>query len=396
MRRPRIASLVAIAAMSLPLLAGTTTPVAASPRTTPRLGTQLAELKGSDTATYNFFGGSVAISGTTAVVGAPGHARGAGRAYVFTRTAGAWKPTAELKGSDTVAGDLFGGSVAISGTTVVVGAEDHALAAGRAYVFTKVAGVWKQAAELKGSDTVAADTFGSSVAVSGTTVVVGAEGRASFAGRVYLFTKARAGWKQAAQLKGTDTVASDYYSDSVAISGTTVVVGAENHAHFAGRAYVFTKVDGVWKQTAELKGSDTVARNYFGDSVAISGTTVMVGASSQVGKASRAYVFTKAGAGWKQADALKGSDTVAGDGFGWSVGISGTTAVVGAPYYRKKAGRAYVFTKSAGVWKQTAALEGSDTVSGNVFGFVAISGTTAVVGAPDYHNFAGRAYVFEV
>ena len=344
MRRPRIASLVAIAAMSLPLLAGTTTPVAASPRTTPRLGTQLAELKGSDTATYNFFGGSVAISGTTAVVGAPGHARGAGRAYVFTRTAGAWKPTAELKGSDTVAGDLFGGSVAISGTTVVVGAEDHALAAGRAYVFTKVAGVWKQAAELKGSDTVAADTFGSSVAVSGTTVVVGAEGRASFAGRVYLFTKARAGWKQAAELKGSDTVASDYFSDSVAISGTTV----------------------------------------------------MVGGSSQVGKASRAYVFTKAGAGWKQADALKGSDTVAGDGFGWSVGISGTTAVVGAPYYRKKAGRAYVFTKSAGVWKQTAALEGSDTVSGNVFGFVAISGTTAVVGAPDYHNFAGRAYVFEV
>ena len=107
MRRPRIASLVAIAAMSLPLLAGTTTPVAASPRTTPRLGTQLAELKGSDTAAGDVFGCSVAISGTTAVVGASGHAKDAGRAYVFTKTAAGWKQAAELKGSDTVAGDLL-------------------------------------------------------------------------------------------------------------------------------------------------------------------------------------------------------------------------------------------------------------------------------------------------
>jgi hypothetical protein len=68
------------------------------------------------------FGTSVAISGTTAVVGAYAHADGAGRAYVFTKRVGGWEQVAELKGSDTVAGDNFGYSVAVSGSTVVVGA----------------------------------------------------------------------------------------------------------------------------------------------------------------------------------------------------------------------------------------------------------------------------------
>ena len=325
----------AIAATSLPLLAGTTA-VAASQRTTPPIGKQLAELMGSDTVAVDDFGCSVAISGTTAVVGASDHAKAAGRAYVFTKTATGWKQAAELKGSDTVAGDYFGYSVAISGTTAVVGAPDGApaengppcrpgvrvhqdgrrldagrraeglrhrrrrrlrrlgghlghdrrrgcsratpaLPAGRTCSPRRQAG-WKQIAELKGSDTVADDDFGGSVAISGTTVVVGASGHGGFAGRAYVFTKTAAGWKQAAELKGSDTVAGDDFGDSVAISGTTVVVGASDHASTAGRAYVFTKTAGGWKQAAELKGSDTIVGDGFGYSVAVSGTTVVVGA----------------------------------------------------------------------------------------------------------------------
>ncbi|HXP33261.1 MAG TPA: hypothetical protein VN820_04545 [Acidimicrobiales bacterium] len=92
-------------------------------------------MKGSDTVAKDSFGSSVAISGTTAVVGATGHANGAGRAYLLTKTGATWKQVAELKGSDTVARDGFGWSVAISGNTAVVGAIDHAFSAGRAYVF---------------------------------------------------------------------------------------------------------------------------------------------------------------------------------------------------------------------------------------------------------------------
>ena len=114
---------------------------------------------------------------------------------MFARTAGGWKQTAELKGSDTVAKDAFGASVAISGTTVVVGAQ-NASRTGRAYVFTKAANGWTQVAELKGSS--AAGLFGYSVGVSGNTVLVGApvvgeevSFPSSAPGHAYLYTKTR-------------------------------------------------------------------------------------------------------------------------------------------------------------------------------------------------------------
>jgi hypothetical protein len=233
--------------------------------------------------------------------------------------------------------------VAISGTTAIVGAHGHAKNAGRAYVFTKTPTGWKQSAELKGPDTVADDEFGASMAISGTTAVVGAPGHAKAAGRAYVFTKTGAGWKQAAELKGSDSVAGDYFGDSLATSGTSAVVGASGYARDAGRAYVFAKTGVGWKQAAELKGSDTVAGDYFGGSVAISGTTIVAGAPVFTKEAGQAYVFTNTASGWKQATELKGSDTVAGDAFGDSVAISGTSAVAGADGHAKAAGRAYVF-----------------------------------------------------
>ena len=126
MRGSRVAGFFAVGAISLPFLTSSTSAVAASPRAAPAIGMQLAELVGSDTVAGDYFGSSVTISGTTAVVGAGYHAKIAGRAYVFTKTGAGWKQTAELKGSDTVAGDGFGDSVGLSGTTAVVGAEGHA------------------------------------------------------------------------------------------------------------------------------------------------------------------------------------------------------------------------------------------------------------------------------
>ena len=300
-------------------------------------------MKASDNTTGDRFGSSVAISGLTVLVGAYDQAKDAGRAYVFTKTGSGFKQTAELKGSDTVVDDYFGWSVAVSGATAVVGAVGHAKYTGRAYVFTKTASGWEQAAELAGAGTVSEDGFGTSVAVSGTTVVVGAEGYAKGAGRAYVFTKSGAGWTQVAVLKGSDTVTGDNFGTSVALAGTTAVVGAYGPSNFAGRAYVFSETSAGWKQVAELKGSDTVAGNYFGVSVAISGSTVLVGAYDHANTAGAAYVFTDTVSGWKQAAELTGSDTAAGDYFGNSVAVSGTTSVAGSYGRAKFAGRAYVF-----------------------------------------------------
>ena len=395
MRRSLIGGLLVVAATSLPLLASPASAVAASPRAAPSIGKQLAELKGSDTLAGDAVGVSVAISGTTAVVGAPGSAKDAGRAYVFNETGAHWNEVAELEGSDTVAADYFGYSVAISGTTAVVSAPGFAKNAGRTYIFARTATGWKQAAELKGSDTVAGDYFGDSLAISGATALIGADGHTKSAGRAYVFTSTAAGWKQVAELKGSDTVANDGFGYAVAIFGTTAIVGAPDHATDAGRVYLFTNTAAGWRQSAELKGSDTVADNGFGVSVAISGMTAIAGAPGFSKAAGRAYVFAKTGGAWKQATELKGLDTVASDEFGYTVAISNTTAVAGAPGFSKAAGRAYVFTNTATGWKQAGELKGSDTVAADYFGYsVAISGTTAVVGADGHAKSAGRAYVF--
>ncbi len=356
-----------------------------NPLTVSYVAPQLAELKGSDTTAGDYFGTSVAISGTMAIVGAPDHANFAGRAYVFTRTEAGWEQTAEIEGSDTVANDSFGSSVAISGTTAIVGA----YLANRAYVFTQTPTGWKQTAELEGSDTVANDSFGSSVAISGTTAVVGESGDPF--SNAYVFTQTPTGWQQTAELSDSDEEEGDSFGSSVAISGTTAVVGASGHSDSAGRAYLFTQTATGWKQVAELKASDT---GTFGYSVAISGSTVVVDAPYDW-LAERAYVFTETATGWKQAAELKGSAAVPDIMPGADVAISGSTVVVGTAA-DANIDRAYVFTKTATSWKQAAELVGSDTAAYDDFGeSVAISGTTAVVGAPDHAGRAGRAYVFE-
>ncbi len=433
---------------------------------------QQAYLKASNTGADDSFGRSVAISGDTVVVGAYGEtsnatgvngnqgdnsAVSAGAAYVFVRTNGVWVQQAYLKASNTGVGDYFGLSVAISGDTVVVGAygedsnatgvngnegDNSALYAGAVYVFVRTGGVWVQQAYLKASNTGAGDNFGYSVAISGDTVVVGADGEdsnatgvngiqgdnsAANAGAAYVFIRTSGVWVQQAYLKASNTGTGDYFGLSVAISGDTVVVGAseetsnstgvngnqaDNSAVSAGAAYVFVRTSGVWVQQAYLKASNTGARDLFGWSVAISGDTVVVGASYEASNATgvngnqldnstadagAVYVFVRTNGVWVQQAYLKASNTGAGDNFGYSVAISGDTVVVGAYAETSNAtgvngnqgdnsafnaGAVYVFVRSSGVWVQQAYLKASNTGAGDLFGSsVAVSGDLVVVGA---------------
>ena len=219
------------------------------------------------------------------MVGSPGGVKSAGGAFVFTKTAKGWLQVAELKAPHSVAGNNFGFSAAVSGAAVIVGApgvlSSPAMngapavvgSSGRAYVFMRTTRGWLQEGELTGYDTAAGDNFGWSVAISGTTAVVGATGHAEGAGRVYVFTKTGTVWKQAAELKGSDTSTGDGFGWSEAISGTTIIVGAPLHAGTNGEAYVFTKSAAGWRQVTELGASDITNLRYdeLGASVGVSG-----------------------------------------------------------------------------------------------------------------------------
>jgi hypothetical protein len=326
------------------------------------------------------------------VVGAP--ERSGGRAYVFNQTSIGWLQVALLKGTDTRPGDSFGTSVAVSGATIVVGASGHADASGRAYVFTNGPGGWREAYELAAPAAGQGSGFGASVAVSGTTIVVGSPFGDLFSGGAYVFKETRSSWSPEADLVAGDTFVEDNFGYSVAVSGNKIVVGAPGHLLYAGRAYIFSQGATGWRQVGELKGADTVGGDSFGYSVAISGATVVVGAFSHDDQAGAAYIFNQGTAGWRQVAELRGEDTVAGDDFGCSVAISGSAVVVGAPDHASSAGRAYVFSRAGDRWRQVAELGGPNTVPGDDFGAAAaIGGTNVAIGAIGHAEGDGAAYV---
>jgi hypothetical protein len=420
------------------------------------------------------FGVRVAVSGDTLAVSATGEdscatgingdqtnngCSSAGAVYVFTRTNGVWSQQAYLKASNTETIDFFGESIALDAETLAVGAhsEDSCATgingdqtnndcpeAGAVYVFTRTNGVWSQQAYVKASNTEAVDFFGSTVALSGNTLGVGADSEASCAtgingdqtnndcvraGAVYVFTRTNGVWSQQAYVKASNTGAEDRFGlRKIALSGDTLAVAAlveascatgingdqtNNGCFGAGAVYVFTRTNSVWSQQAYVKASNTANGDFFGQSVALVGDTLAVGASDEdscatgvngdqsnngCSGAGAVYVFTRSNGVWSQQAYVKASNTGANDHF-FPLALGDETLAVGAEPEDScatgvngdqsnngcsGAGAVYVFTRSNGVWSQQAYVKASNTGVGDVFGTsVAISGNTLAVGA---HN----------
>ena len=270
--------------------------------------------------------------------------------------------------------DQFGFAVAVSGDTMIIGApfedsnatgingdqsNNSSLDSGAAYIFQKdLAGMWVQTAYLKASNANGGDEFGFAVALSGDTAVVTA-------------------WKED--------------SDSDEVNGDE----DDNSATDSGAAYVFTRFNNTWTQQAYLKATNTEARDQFGNTVAISGDTIIVGALQEDSEASgvdgdedsntltdagAAYVFHREGTDWSPQGYLKASNPGANDRFGFFVGVSGDYAIVSAVNEdsdatgidgeqtnnsASNAGAAYIFIRNGENWSQEAYLKGSNTGAGD-------------------------------
>ena len=460
--------------------------------------TETAKLTASDGAAVEVFGFSAAVDGDTVVVGAT-FDDASGAAYVYAKPAVGWDTateTAMLTPSDGVAYDFSVISVAIDADTVVVSAlwhDETQTDTGAVYVFFKPEAGWTTATETvkvtspHGED---GDQLGVSVDVDGDTVVAGAiwdfdsspDWRTVY---VYTFSEwtaiadSAAGgtnadsytatglaegvtynfWIRAAdpygvsdasrpatvsiairpppvptatagpgqvtlnwddqfdsditgheylqaqfsKLTASDEAADHLFGQSVAVDGDTMVVGASGDDH-NGSAYVFTRQSGTWSQVAKLTASDEAADDGFGYRVAIGGDTVVVGApwDDDNGSGSgSAYVFTRHSGSWSQVAKLTASDAVADAVFGSSVAVDGDTVVVSArgdDDNGEDSGSVYVFTRQSGSWSQKDKLIATDAAAGTVFGIsVAVDGDTVVVGvdeANEYDSLTGSAYVF--
>ncbi len=403
---------------------------------------QEAYLKAATSAAADYFGYSVAASGDVVVVGAPGEDSDAtgvngvgyhygairsGAAYIFRRSGGGWVQEAYLKASNTDPGDRFGNSVAISGNLVVVGASNEASNSwgvngdqsnnyrrysGAVYVFERAGGAWTQVAYLKASNAGASDNFGSSLAISGNYLVVGAQGEASGgrgtnadpwddsalnSGAVYVFKRSTDQWVEDAYLKASNSTAQTFFGAAVDIFGNNIIVGARGEnsgstgvngqqegnvsvaSYGSGAAYLFANWGQGWVQEAYLKASNSDQQDGFGIDVTISNEMAAVGAWNEDGTelgldghpdsqgvevSGACYTFKRIGGNWFEGDYVKASNVESGDSFGASLDLEGRTLFVGA--YEEdssapgiggdqtdnsalKAGAAYVFDLEASV-----------------------------------------------
>ena len=349
---------------------------------------------------------------------------------------------AELTASDGAADDEFATSVAISGDTIVIGSPLHAVgsnaAQGAVYIFVKPAGGWATTstftAELTASDGIASDNFGTSVSLSGDTIVVGACDLSGICGngpgKAYVFVKPSGGWATTstfdAELTPSDGgTAQDSFGLPVSIGGDTVVVGAPQTNGVTGvgpgKAYVFVKPAGGWSsmtETAVLTASDGATNDGFGPpTVSSDGNTVFIGASeATVGGNSQqgaAYIYVKPAGGWATTSnftaKLTASDGQAFDNLGFcqnSVCLSGdgNTVIAGAPQLNfangtaTGPGKAYIFVKPASGWATTSNFDAELTRNSggpSAFGWsVALSSAgdeaaiSAIVGAGAVYEYS--------
>jgi len=374
------------------------------------------------------FGEAVAVSGRTLVIGTINHTAGSmgieqGAAYVFTEPASGWahaRQVAILKAPRGQSEEAFGRSVAISGNTIVVGAPFREVGKhthqGAVFVYVKPASGWSSATpttELTAAGGAANEFFGESVAISGNSALVGAPGRKvgkhAAQGAVDVFSAPRlvgAGTpRQMTELTAPDGQANDALGISVAVSGSTVVAGADVHRvgenAEQGVAYIFTKHATGWRharETALLSDEPGEAGELFGRTVAIRQNTVVVGAPDHGGgnvEQGAAFVYVKPASGWHgsltQTAELTASDPGRGDQFGGALAISGGLIVVGAPGHTNgentEQGAGYAFVRPGGGWTtttETGELIASGGAAGDKLGLsAAFSGDTILLGAPD-------------
>lgn len=401
--------------------------------------TEISKRLASDGALTDNLGVSVDIDGDWAVTGAHWEDDGSsnnnrGAAYILRRTpTNVWSVVKKITPSDGLLQDLFGESVAIwvnpanGEPTVVIGARwhDNGVAnsqRGAAYVYRKDKNgpdAWGLVKKLTASDASNNDEFGTSVDIDQDVVVVGAPNEdlspSSNNGAIYVFHRDNGGaenWGQIAQRRAADKVTGDLFGASVSVSTPYIFVGSRMSDPLgleSGSVYVFERdlsTANNWGERQKITAIDGVAGDQFGVSVSVDGTTAVVGSyfdNPSGSNSGSAYVYERTGGGtWALTLKLEASDGEALDQFGYAVDIDGDNVVVGARYENTREGSIYIFNRDNGgpdAWGEVAKREPSDGSSFDQFGSsVAISGCTAMVGAPKHNiganNDQGAVYFY--
>ncbi|CAM4021771.1 FG-GAP repeat protein [Pseudoalteromonas byunsanensis] len=367
------------------------------------------------------FGYSVAIDGTTALVGAlnadANNIKDSGAAYVYTLSAKGWQQQARLTAQPAHAGDTLGGKVALKNHLAALGAsrrDDKGEDSGAVFTFERKADSWPQRQILTAIDGKTGDAFGQSIALTERFLVVGAprsDAPHEDSGSAYVYMRDKNSWQFHSKLIAQDGATGDLFGISVAIDNNTILVGADlndERAEKAGAVYAYEFDGKQWHQQAKLMASDGANTDIFGVRVALFGDTALISARRDdiegIGTdAGSAYIFERAKGKWSQTQKLIAPDGKADDRFARGVALYQDTALISAMHHDAKAdnaGALYVFKKQQGLWRYTSKILANDGAPEDRFGWnLALTKQSAIIGAPhrdDNGNASGAAYIIDL
>ena len=365
----------------------------------------------SDRDVTAYFGNTVAIDQDWAVVGAPQEGEGAnggqllnkaGAVYIYKFDGYEWRQQAKIVASDRKAGDEFGYSVAINNDYILVGAPhtDHGgFSQGSAYLFKRnTSGSWAEFKKIELNASKEYDLFGYSVAINGDHLMIGAPqhdynangtGFAQDAGAIYAYKKnliAGGGhnWTLVEKYVPSNRTAGDNFGNALALSGNTCVIGAYKKNYQIGTAYIFEYQNQQWTESTALTGSHPYLGDWFGQSVAISGNEVLIGAPRQnydqngsdyKANAGAAFYYKKNGSSWPLVQKIVASNRTAGDFFGQAVSIDGDYALITAHIRtingKRDQGMAYAFQEQNNTLTEYKTITAVDGRSYDNFGWAA-------------------------
>jgi hypothetical protein len=365
-------------------------------------GTELLAPQVQQNEEYGY--GLSANENTLAVISSYGDFVGTGVVYVYQPTTKNWNTAtlvAQLSASD---GAPFL-SVAVYGNVIVAGAAGENQSRGLAYGFIEPEGGWKNATQsfvLSASDGAAGDIFGSSIAFSNKTIVVGATGHqvnGINTGAAYVFTEPSSGWvsgTQTAELTSSD--GGPLVGYSVAVNGTVVVVGVPGDS--VGALLVYQENVGGWQnstETARLTDPAEGCACGLGQSVAIVGNTVM-GSFGHHLQGDNVVVYNRPGNAWTSmsvptAELMARQNSKASQRFGWSLALTNKFLLVGDPLlggYLNPHGAVFVYAAPQGGWQNVVSATETEEINSGThdsqFGnsVAAFSTGALFIGAPGY------------
>lgn len=359
------------------------------------------KLLASDGDAGHWFGSGIGLWGSTALVGTAEwneqFGQHTGAVYVYQHTAAGWAERAQLLPDGTDRTPSFGSKIVLHGDVAfiaasnsdrsVYGQPDWVLDAGAVYIFTGQGSNWTRTDKLMAPQPVANGGFGSSLALDGNTLAVGAPEGIKYAHEaVYVFTGSGSQWGNAIPLTGPDQNADHNFGTTVALAGDVLLVGApginccgEFSPFQKGIVHIFTRNNGVWTRTGALQPTDGYAGDLFGCRMAYNGQIAVIGTCQAYGlpnpRPSAAYVFTRSGAAWGQTARLEPSTN--------AIVLSSDQIVTGADDLppNENQGRIVFFERVGNSWAETSSLSQPDDQVGIGFG--------SVVALNDWHLLAG-------